>query len=211
LPAQLTPCVAAGRTHTLAGTLASSHLRSQLSSKQVRHSLLLAALQEGEVLGQLPAADAAVLLQHAQMLAAAAEVLQWQRSSEAAASSSEDADAGVCGGGECCVLRCSRTVSDPQRAARVVPSGHVLKRCCVCCIAGQREAVLASADAIKAAGSLTAAGRGEAAAPDSQWEVFFGRPTVSIPALFQAVAAEAARIRCAQQQSSLSLGILAVA
>lgn len=83
--------VDAAAVMSVLGTLDSNHLRSMLADKQVRHSLLLVALQEGSVLGgRLPAADVAALMQHAQMLAAAAEVLAWQRGCEAAASSSED-------------------------------------------------------------------------------------------------------------------------
>jgi hypothetical protein len=54
----------------------------------------------------------------------------------------------------------------------------------------------ASQRAIEAAGTLAAAGAGDtAAAAESLHEIFFGRPTISIPALFEAVATEAARIR----------------
>lgn len=56
----------------------------------------------------------------------------------------------------------------------------------------------ASQRAIEAAGSRAAAGAGEAAASEQLHEVFFGRPTISMPALFQAVATQAAHIRCAQ-------------
>lgn len=74
---------------------------------------------------------------------------------------------------------------------------HTLLSCALlmCASSVQREAVLASAAAIRASGSTAAEGRGEAAAADTHWEVFFGRPTVSIPALFQAIAADAAQVR----------------
>jgi hypothetical protein len=54
----------------------------------------------------------------------------------------------------------------------------------------------ASQRAIEAAGSLAAAGAGEStAAAEQLHEVFFGRPTASMPALFQAVAGQARAIR----------------
>jgi hypothetical protein len=77
------PLLRSPTLHLGAGTLGPSDLRSMLQDKQVRHSLLLTALQEGGVLAQLPAHVTAHLLQHAQMLAAAAAVLQWQRDRQA--------------------------------------------------------------------------------------------------------------------------------
>jgi hypothetical protein len=53
----------------------------------------------------------------------------------------------------------------------------------------------ASQRAIEAAGSLAAAGAGAPAAAEQLPEVFFGRPTVSLPALFRAVSAQAAGVR----------------
>lgn len=53
----------------------------------------------------------------------------------------------------------------------------------------------ASQRAIEAAGSLAAAGAGGPETAEQLPEVFFGRPTVSLPALFQAVSAHAADIR----------------
>lgn len=86
-----------------AGTLSSDDLRTMLSDKQLRHSLLLLALQVGGVLRQLPAGVLAALFEHAQMLAAAVEVLRWQRDCEAAAQGN---DAAQPGNGCCCVDAC---------------------------------------------------------------------------------------------------------
>lgn len=71
---------------------------------------------------------------------------------------------------------------------------HVPPR--VCCPAVDRLQPQASQRAIEAAGSLAAAGAGDVAAAAEQLHtIFFGRPTISMPALFQAVAAQAAQIR----------------
>jgi hypothetical protein len=73
--------------HVSAGSagVSSGSLRALLSDKQVRHDLLLAAYQAGGVLQQLPAQQSRCVFEHAEMLAAVAAVLEWQRQQEAAA------------------------------------------------------------------------------------------------------------------------------
>jgi hypothetical protein len=58
----------------------------------------------------------------------------------------------------------------------------------------------AAAAAIEAAGVIAAegadaAGRAFGDGPGHQWEVFFSRPAVSMPALFRAVATQAAAVK----------------
>lgn len=136
--------------------VSSGSLRALLSDKQVRHDLLLAALQAGGVLQQLPAQASRRVFEHAEMLAGVAAVLEWQRQQEAAAG---DAQSGV---------------SSTQTAA--------------------------AAAAIEAAGTSAAEGADAAGAafgdgPGQHWEVFFSRPGVSMPALFRAVASQAAAVK----------------
>jgi hypothetical protein len=68
------------------------------------------------------------------------------------------------------------------------------------------EAVAASVAAITAAGELVAAAGtpldDDIGSADSCWEVVFARPVVSIPALFQAVAGQAAGIRCVLRRAA---------
>jgi len=77
-----------------AGTLDSNSFRAMLTDKQIRHSLLLTALQVGGVLQQLPASVLATLFEHAQVLVAAAAVLQWQYASATAAKGNDAAQQG---------------------------------------------------------------------------------------------------------------------
>lgn len=65
-----------------------------LQQKQVRHGLLLVALQVGGVLQRLPPPVLATLFEHAQMLAAAAGVLEYQRACEQAAAGNDAAQQG---------------------------------------------------------------------------------------------------------------------
>lgn len=84
---------------------------------------------------------------------------------------------------------------------------HVPPR--VCCPAVDRLQPQASQRAIEAAGSLAAAGAGDvAAAAEQLHKIFFGRPTISMPALFQAVAAQAAQIRWVQSKGGLGSSYL---
>lgn len=54
-----------------------------LSKKGARHDILLAAYKTGGVLEKLPAQEMRTVFEHAEMLASAAAVLDWQRRSEA--------------------------------------------------------------------------------------------------------------------------------
>jgi hypothetical protein len=65
--------------------VSSGSLRALLSDKQVRHDLLVAAFQAGGVLQQLSAQQSRRVFEHAEVLAAVAAVLEWQRQQEAAA------------------------------------------------------------------------------------------------------------------------------
>lgn len=65
-----------------------------LSTKQARHSLYLTALQYGGVLQLLPPNVLATLFEHAQMLAAAARVLEYHCTTEAAPPDQEGASQG---------------------------------------------------------------------------------------------------------------------
>jgi hypothetical protein len=221
----LLPC-----THLCpAGTLGFDSLKATLAEKQVRHSLLLTALQVGGVLRQMPPSVLAALFEHAQMLQAAARVLDYQRSCESAASDRDAASQGTalllacCGmhlglllarrvGGQVPEYCSALSSSDRNRPARVLkrPSQHSTPVCAgtgfvglclhvplvVCCPAVDRLQPQASQRAIEAAGSLAAAGAGDVAAAAEQLHtIFFGRPTNSMPALFQAAAAQAAQIR----------------
>lgn len=73
-----------------------------LQEKQARHSLFIVALQVGGVLRRLPPPVLATLFEHAQMLAAAACVLDYQRDCGEAASGR---DAAVQGKAVHCALR----------------------------------------------------------------------------------------------------------
>jgi hypothetical protein len=73
--------------------VSSGSLRALLADKQVRHDLLLAAYQAGSVLQQLPAQHSRSLFEHAEVLAAVAAVLEWQRQQEAAAGDAQSAGA----------------------------------------------------------------------------------------------------------------------
>lgn len=70
-------------------------LQAMLASKQARHSLFLTALQYGGVLQRLPSTVLATLFEHAQMLAAAARVLDYQCTPEAAAPDQDAAAQGA--------------------------------------------------------------------------------------------------------------------
>lgn len=80
---------------TAAGTLGFDSLKGTLAEKQARHSLLLTALQVGGVLRQMPPSVLAALFEHAQMLQAAARVLDYQRGCEGAASDRDAASQGT--------------------------------------------------------------------------------------------------------------------
>jgi hypothetical protein len=60
-----------------------------LETKQLRHDLLLAAYNIGDVLQQLQPQQCSLLFQHAEMLAAVLAVLDWQRAIEAAAAAAD--------------------------------------------------------------------------------------------------------------------------
>lgn len=80
---------------TLPGTLGLASLKSMLQEKQARHSLFMVALQVGGILQRLPATVLATLFEHAQMLAAAACVLDYQRDCGEAASGRDAAVQGA--------------------------------------------------------------------------------------------------------------------
>jgi hypothetical protein len=73
--------------------VSSGSLRALLADKQVRHDLLLTAYQAGGVLQQLPAQQSRRLFEHAEVLAAVAAVLDWQRQQEAAAGDTQSGGA----------------------------------------------------------------------------------------------------------------------
>lgn len=89
------PTFRAGLHLCPAGTLGFDSLKATLAEKQARHSLLLTALQVGGVLRQMPPSVLAALFEHAQMLQAAARVLDYQRGCESAASDRDAASQGT--------------------------------------------------------------------------------------------------------------------
>lgn len=88
-----------------AGTLGLQSLQRMLQAKQVHHSLLLVALQAGGVLQQLPPPVLATLFLHAQVLAGAAAVLEYQQACEQAAASGESTGGSTCTCGAVCLDR----------------------------------------------------------------------------------------------------------
>eukprot|EP00879_Flechtneria_rotunda_P024732 GHRR01026238.1.p1 GENE.GHRR01026238.1~~GHRR01026238.1.p1 ORF type:complete len:904 (+),score=333.81 GHRR01026238.1:136-2847(+) len=138
------------------GVVSAASLRGQLQDKQIRHDLMLAAFQSGQVLQQVSPQQCRAVLEHAEMLAAVMAVLDWQR--------------------------------DMEVAAAELASGVT------------RTQVAAAAAAIQAAGILSGegnAGYDAAASPGQHWEMFFSRPVVSMPALFEAIVMEASKVRAA--------------
>lgn len=83
------PCPPAG-----SGSGSSGSLRDMLQEKCVRHDILLAAYKTGGVMQQLPPRQARAVFEHAEMLAAAEAVLDWQRSSEADANAGDTVTGG---------------------------------------------------------------------------------------------------------------------
>eukprot|EP00775_Hariotina_reticulata_P010954 gene10954-11108_t len=69
--------------------ITSNSLRTALEIKQLRHDLLLAAYNIGDVLQQLQPQQCGLLFQHAEMLSAVLAVLDWQRATEAAAAAAD--------------------------------------------------------------------------------------------------------------------------
>lgn len=74
------------RNPDCAGTLGFDSLRAMLSDKQMRNYLYLSALHVGGVMQRMPPSVLATLFEHAQMLHAAAGMLEYQRNLEGAAS-----------------------------------------------------------------------------------------------------------------------------
>jgi hypothetical protein len=102
-----------------------------------------------------------------------------------------------------CIVGCNQgsIVALLLNAIALVKSQDVL--CCdlfIPCNAVSTTQTAAAAAAIEAAGAIAAEGADAAGSafgdgPGQQWEVFFSRPAASMPALFKAVAAQAAAVQ----------------